>query len=448
MGKFFSILTAAFFAVAPLAAQADVLHGQEQVFNIAVENTSLYSISLWVPFGSIADSKPGIAHVLEHLKFKTSDGKGFDAFNAVAGSNANAQTDYQSTRYDLNVPPDGLEEALRSLAKIITPLKITDADLATEKAIVKQELFQRTQADPDTPFYLDFYSRLFKGLPFERYPGATPTEIDNVTMKDVLDFDAAHYQNSSFLLQISGPYLNNSQMAVLKTLFPKAAYGQLLVNAQMRTKHLDADLMALPPLVPALPTPKVEPSKFAMQKKSDRVRSPKLTWSKIVTAPTPWRAVVASSVLGDAMRSRLAEGLHDKIADDAGLVQNWDVRVRRVSEDLWQIQFSASLQPGVKPEDVQSILESYLAGLAKSGLSNASFERLKKRKFLLSEWENVDGRIRSLGEDMTDFGLKKASGFRQELESLTVDDVNQLMVALQQPGRLGFALLTPQGGAQ
>ena len=431
-----------FGAFAPLA-NADVLHGQQRILNIAVENTGLYSISMWVPFGSTSDSVPGIAHVLEHLKFKNSDGKGFAAFDAVAGSNSNAATTYQYTRYDLNVPPSGLPEALRNLAKMIKPLTITEADLNTEKSIVTQELLQRTQSDPDTQFYLDFNAKLYQGLAYEKYPGGKIADVAKVTMSDVVAFDAAHYQNSSFYLQIAGPYLAPANRDAIRTIFPKAIYGGFLVNKAMRVKHEDKALMDLPPLVAVAPNASVDASVFEMQKTSDRAQTTKMTWSKIVAAPTSWRAVAASSVLMDAMRSRLAEGLRDKIADDAGLVQSWNISVGRTTEGLWQIQFTASLQSGVKPSDVKTILETYLSTLAKNGISQQSFERLKKRNFLLNEWENVDGRVRALGQDIVDFGYKNATTYLSELEKLKREDVNTLMIALQKPGRVGVALVTP-----
>lgn len=447
MNRFFCYLFLFLSGVLVLPANADALHGEQRILDIAIENTGLYSISMWVPFGSTSDSVPGIAHVLEHLKFKNSDGKGFAAFDAVAGSNSNAATTYQYTRYDLNVPASGLPEALRNLAKMTSPLAITEADLSTEKSIVTQELLQRTQSDPDTQFYLDFNSELFKGLAFEKYPGGTIADVAKVTMKDVLAFDAAHYQNSSFYIQIAGPYLTPANRKAIKTIFPHAIYGGFLVNREFRVKHEDKQLMSLPALTSAAPIIAFEPSTFERQKTSDRVQTIKMTWSKIVLVPTTWRAVAASSVMADAMRSRLTEGLRDKIADDAGLVQSWNINVARVSEGVWQMQFTASLQNGVKAEQVRSILESYFSALAANGISQQSFERLKKRNFLLSEWENVDSRVRGLGQDVVDFGLKKATSYAHEIELLKLEDVNDLIKMLQRPGRIGVALVNPIGAA-
>ena len=441
------VLGIAIGMLAPVALAFDGAP-KARVFDIAVENSGTYSLSMWVPFGSTSDSIPGIAHVLEHLKFKNSDGKGFAAFNSIPGSNSNAATNYTYTRYDLNVPPSGLIEAMKSLARITTPLSVTEADVKTEKGVVTQELLERTESDPDTRFFIDFNSELYKGLPFEKYPGGHVEDITAVTLKDVLAFDAAHYNGSKFFLQIAGPYLNAESRKAIDQIFPGAVFGEMLVNREMRVKHEDIKLMQLPALLPIEPIKPFGADSFRLSKNSDRVRAPKLTWAKIIAAPTSWRAVAASSVLQDAMRSRLAEGLRDKIADDAGLVQDWNISVARVYEGVWQIKFSASLQPNVTPKQVINIFETYLSDFAAKGLSIESFERLKKRNFLFSEWENADSRVQSLGQDIVDFGLQKASSYMDELKALKQSDVNGLIVELQKPGRVGVALLLPQGVIQ
>jgi predicted Zn-dependent peptidase len=429
-------------ALAPGAFAVDGTQ-KSQVFDIAIENGTTYSLSMWVPFGSTSDSIPGIAHVLEHLKFKNSDGKGFAAFDSIAGSNSNAATYYTYTRYDLNIPPEGFIEALKGLARITTPLAITEADVTTEKGVVTQELLERTESDPDTRFMIDFNSELNRGLPFEKYPGGHVEDIAAVTLNDVLAFDAAHYQGSTFFLQVAGPYLNAENRKAIGTIFPSAAFGEMLVNREMRVKHEDKTLMALPALLPVQPIKVFGPDAFQHSKTSDRVRVPKFTWAKIIAAPTPWRSIAASSVLQDAMRSRLTEGLRDKVADDAGLVQDWNISVARVYEGVWQIKFSASLQPQVTPEQMTKIIENYISDFATHGISQQSFERLKKRNFLFNEWENADSRVQSLGQDIVDFGLQKATSYFDELHALQQSDVNNLIAGLQKPGRVGVAILLP-----
>jgi predicted Zn-dependent peptidase len=418
------------------------------VLDVAVVGSANYQISMWVPFGSTSDSVPGIAHVLEHLKFKTDDGHGFVAFDAIPGSSSNASTNYLVTKYDLSVPPQGVAKALKTLAEMINPLTITDSDLKLEKTIVQQELLQRTTSDPDTPFFLDYYSSLYDGLPLAHWPGGTVADVEKVTMQDVLTFDVAHYQKSKVFLLIGGPPLNAENRKALELAFPTAAIGNLLVKQNFSVTRDDKELRKRVAFVAPITLPAIVPAEFERKKISDRVRSIRFTMTKIVSGPTSWRSLAAASILRDAIQSRLPDGLHDHLADDAGLVKDWSVSISRLSEGIWQVGFNANLENGIDPAVVRRTIESYMADLGGRGLSQASFKRLKDRNFLTNEWENADDRVNSIADDAVTFGYDRAISYYDELRRSTLDDVNAVLKTLQGPGRIGIAILQPKGTAE
>ena len=432
----------------PVLGLAETSQTQFTVLDVAIEQAGTYVVSMWVPFGSTSDSVPGIAHVMEHLKFKADDGHGFVAFDAIPGSSANASTTYRYTRFDLSVPPAGLIKAMQSLADMTKPLKVTEADLQTEKKVVQQELLQRTQSDPDTQFYSDFYSELFKGLPLERPPGGTLADVEKVEMTDVLAFDAKHYQGTRAFVQIIGPVLNDEQKKAVATIFANPTKGAILVDHKFNVSHADKNLIPLPAFLPPLDPVSIEPAQFERSKISDRARGVKLSVSKIIAAPTPWSAVAAASVLQDAIRSRLPVGLRDKIADDANLVQSWSVSIDRLVDGVWQLNFSATVQNGVDQTVVQKTFENYLSDFAKTGMNATDFDRLRKRYFLTSEWENAGNHAMSIGANTVNAGYKIASSFLDQINDLKLDDVNSLLVVLNKPGRVGVAIVNPKGAAQ
>ena len=419
-----------------------------EILEIGIANAGSFQISMWVPSGSTSDSVPGIAHVVEHLKFKTNDGAGFTGFDAIPGSSSNAATSYQTTRYDLNVPPEGVDKALENLAASLLPMKITEADLKLEKTVVQQELLQRTQSEPDTPFFQDFYAKLYHGLPYEHSPGGTQSSVAGVSMQNVMDFDAAHYTGSKVFVLISGPELEAKQWSVVEKLFPESAIAKITIARDFKVQRIDEELKALPAFLNAVKVSDISQEEITAEKTSPRAQSTKLTYVRLVTAPTDWQAVLAASILRSAVVSRLPDGLHDKIAEDHRLVQSWSFSVDRLFDGMWQITFSADVENGVDPKNVRAAFEAYFAELSKTGLSNISFERLKERNFLLNEWENASSRANSLAEDSLIFGYTKASALMENLHAVKVGDVNALLKLLQKPGRVGVALLKPEGTAQ
>jgi predicted Zn-dependent peptidase len=432
---------------------ADVAHNtpvdpRSYVLDVGIVGAGSYQISMWVPTGSTSDSVPGIAHVLEHLKFKNRDGNGFAAFDAIMGSSSNAATSYRTTRYDLNVPPAGVAKALDILAAMTKPLSITEEDVKLEKTVVAQELYQRFQSDPDTAVYQQFYSEFYQGLPYANPPGGTQESVASVSLKDVLAFDLAHYKDSKTFLVILGPPLNDTQRAALEKSFPNSAVGTVNVGPKFMVTRDDAELVAAAPILPANPAPAIAVSELMREKTSPRTKSVKLLVSKLVSAPTTWRGLAAATILQDAIRSRLPEGLQDKIAEDNRMVQAWSVSISRLMDGLWQVDFSATVENGVEPASVRKAFEKYFAEISATGLSQKSFDRLKARNFLTSEWESAESRGASLGSDSVVFGYDKAINYMDELKNTELSDVNDLLLTLNKSGRVGEFQLKPEGPTQ
>jgi predicted Zn-dependent peptidase len=418
------------------------------VLDVGVEGAGSFQISVWIPAGSTSDSVPGIAHVLEHLKFKNHDSNGFSGADAIAGSSFNAGTTYRYTRYDLNVPSDGFAKALATLATVNKPLIISEADVKLEKSVVSQELYQRSQSDPDSPLYQKFYSELYAGLPYELPPGGTQESVASVKLKDVLAFDESHYKDSKTFLLILGPPLNSAGHAAVEEYFPNSAVGSVHVAKNFLVTRDDAELQNMPPFLPANAIPQITVSELKREKTSPRVRNVKLTVSKIVAAPTTWRAIAAASILQNAIRSRLPEGLQDRIAEDNRLVQDWSVSTTQLMDGVWQIDFSAAVENNTTPAIVRATFEKYFDELSANGLSQKSFDRLKARNFLISEWESPEGRGASLGAETVIYGYQKAVSYLDELQKTDLKDVNDLLRALHMPGRVGEFQLKPEGAAQ
>ena len=218
------VVSVALFGASVLPASAT------DVLNVNIATAGQYEIHMWVPFGSYVDTVPGIAHVLEHLKFKSGGDKGIGALDSIVGSATNASTTYRYTRYDVGISGSHLKEALIALAGVTSPLKIQEMDLSGQKNVVKQELYQRYNSDPDTPFYFKFSATLYDGTPLAFLPGGTIESVDKVQMDDVLKFDAAHYQNADRFLLIAGPELPAAAKADIEAIFPKVHFGLIKVD--------------------------------------------------------------------------------------------------------------------------------------------------------------------------------------------------------------------------
>ena len=432
------------FLCSNVSADARDVHATD-IIDVNIETAGQYELHLWVPFGSNVDTVPGIAHVLEHLKFKSGGVQGLGALDKIPGSSSNASTSYRYTRYDVGIQARNLKDALVALAGVTNPLKIQDVDLEGQKNVVKQELFQRYNGDPDTPFFLKFSSTLYEGTPLAAMPGGTQDSVEQVKMEDVLKFDAAHYQGADRLLLIAGPELSAADKAMVENIFPKSRLGFIKVDKKRQATTNDADLR-IEPVFLAKPEPLViAASRFRQDGESTHIRSTKLVYSKIISAPMAWNSVLAGDILVRAVESRLPEGLTEKIAEDAGLVQSFNFSVDANTQRNWKIDLSADLVDGVKPETVIDTFEKYFAELSQHGISEKTFNRLRNRFFLHDEWDDVESRVGIFGDTAVQYGYQKAADEYADFHNIKIDDVNALLKMLAQDGRVGVAVLKPAG---
>jgi zinc protease len=421
------------------------LKAETRILFVGIESAGSFELRMWVPFGSVSDVAPGTAHLMEHLKFKSSQEQGLQHIQGIPGAAENAETSYNYTRFDIGVTQDNLKEALLALNGVSEPLSVTPLQLETEKGIVTQELLQRNNSDPDSPKLLSALLELYKGTELERRPSGTEESINAIKMEDVMAFDAAHYAKADKFLMIAGPVIPPQVQTKILALFPGAVSGSVRVDENREVTRDDAALVALGPFLKPLAAPGLIHERIVHEFPSNRVKLTKVYFTKLVEGPTEWKDAIGARILQEAVRSRLPEGLRDHIADDAGLVQDFGVDIAPLANGVWQLSFAAGLAPGVDPDKVVKVFEDYLSSFAKTGISQSSLERLKRRHFLYAEWEDAEQRLKNLGFEAAAFGYDNSMKGRDTIKDVSADQMQQLLTLFAGPGRIGISVLKPEG---
>ena len=432
------VLLSLIWLVLPVKAETRILF-------VGIESAGSFELRMWVPFGSVADVAPGTAHLMEHLKFKSSQEQGLQHIQGIPGAAENAETSYNYTRFDIGVTQDNLKEALLALNSVTEPLSVTPQQLETEKGIVTQELLQRNNSDPDSPKLLSALLELYKGTELERRPSGTEESINAIKMDDVVAFDAAHYAKADKFLMIAGPIIPPQVQAKILALFPGAVSGSVRVGGDLQVTRDDAALVALGPFLKPLTAGNLAHERIVHEFPSNHVKLTKVYFTKLVEGATEWKNAIGARILQEAVRSRLPEGLRDHIADDAGLVQDFGVEIAPLANGVWQLNFAAGLAPGVDPDKVVKVFEDYLNDFAKTGISQTSLERLKRRHFLYAEWEDADQRLKNLGFEAAAFGYDNSMKGRDIIKDVSADQMQQLLTLFAGPGRISISVLKPEG---
>jgi zinc protease len=177
------------------------------------------SVQAWCATGSIDEGKwmgAGLSHILEHMLFKgTRDRKAGDIARQIQdrGGYINAYTSFDRTVYWIDVPSDGVSEAIAILADAMMNSTLPEDEYVKEQEVIRRE-FAMGFDDPgrqsselmlrtvfsESPFrhpiigYLDVYNKLKRDDVMEYYKSRyVPNNLTFVVAGDV-DAEKIHEQ--------------------------------------------------------------------------------------------------------------------------------------------------------------------------------------------------------------------------------------------------------------
>ena len=208
------ILAALAFVVAPLSAQAEevttyMLDNGMEVVVIEDHRAPVVVHMLWYKIGSADEpvGASGVAHFLEHLLFKATDKLESGEFSATVAANGgsdNAFTSYDYTAYFQRIAADRLELMMDMESNRMNNLRITEADIETERQVVLEERNQRTENNANALAREQFRAALYQnhryGVPIIGWKH----EMEQLELQDALDFYDLYYSPNNAILIVAG----------------------------------------------------------------------------------------------------------------------------------------------------------------------------------------------------------------------------------------------------
>ncbi|MEP7027450.1 MAG: pitrilysin family protein [Candidatus Eisenbacteria bacterium] len=212
-----------------------------RVLSLVDPHAAVSTFQVWYDTGSRNERSgiTGISHLFEHLMFKGTKKVGPEEhgrqIQAVGGIN-NAATSWDVTYYWQALPPDQLELAARLEADRMANLALTDANLLSEREVVKEERRFRVDNQP-----IGRAVELLTALAYDSNPYHWPTlgwpgDLDAITLDDCKDYYAIHYAPDKAVVIIAGPTTHADNMKLVERYFgglkpgrpaPRVAVGEM-----------------------------------------------------------------------------------------------------------------------------------------------------------------------------------------------------------------------------
>ncbi len=154
-----------------------------------------------------AMGKTGIAHMLEHMNFKSTknlkEGE-FDKIVKSLGGVDNASTGFDYTHYYIKTSSSYLDKTLKLFSEVMENLNLHDDEFQRERKVVYEERLWRTDNNPIGYLYFRLFNNTFIYHPYHWTPIGFKEDILNWTIQDIREFHKTFYQPKNAFILVAG----------------------------------------------------------------------------------------------------------------------------------------------------------------------------------------------------------------------------------------------------
>jgi len=181
-----------------------------QVVVIPMKNDSnVITTDIFYKVGSRNEvmGKSGIAHMLEHLNFKSTknlEAGEFDKIVKSKGGVNNASTSFDYTHYFIKSSSKNLETSAELFAELMENLNLKDEEFQVERDVVAEERRVRTDNPPIGYLYFRLFNTHYVAHPYHWTPIGFMNDIQTWTIDDIKDFHGKYYQPNNAILIVTG----------------------------------------------------------------------------------------------------------------------------------------------------------------------------------------------------------------------------------------------------
>ncbi|HUS53222.1 MAG TPA: pitrilysin family protein [Thermohalobaculum sp.] len=353
----------------------------------------------------------GIAHFFEHLMFKATDKIADGEFSKIVAANGgsdNAFTSHDYTAYYQRIASDRLELVMDMEANRMRNLLLTDAVVATERAVILEERNQRTDNSPQALFNEQMESALYMNHPYGVPVIGWRHEMEKLNLADAQAFYARYYAPDNAILVVAGDVTPEQVRALAETY-----YGPLLPSGR-------------PPEARPQEPPQLAPRRIEMH--DAQVRQPYVMRNYLVPTFDPSNPresaalSILSDILGDGITSRLAQALQleQKVAIDSG---SYYTPGRR---DQTNFSVYGVPAPGQDLAIVEAAIDAVLVEMATNGPTEEELARVKRlnRAALIFAQDELASQARLYGAALASGGaVADVQNWPAVIEAVTAEDV-------------------------
>ncbi|MBA3025208.1 MAG: insulinase family protein [Sulfurimonas sp.] len=388
--------------------ETQTLENGLQIFVVPLHNnTNVISTDIFYKVGSRNEimGKTGIAHMLEHMNFKSTknlDAGEFDKEVKSIGGMNNASTSFDYTHYYIKSSTQNLGKSIELYAELMQNLNLKDEEFQPERDVVAEERRWRTENNPMGYLYFALFNNAYVYHPYHWTPIGFMNDIQTWTIEDIRNFHATYYQPSNAILMVTGD-------VDPKEVFAKAKkeFGDINNTAKIpEFKFVE---------------PEQNGAKRVLVKKESEVEMLAITFH---IPNFQHKDQITLSMLSQILYSGKSSRLYKELIDKKRLVNSiYAYNMENIDPGLFV--FLATCNPGISAEEVEKELLKEIELMKTTEVTQAELEKIKintKSDFIYS-LESSTSVAELFGGYLVRGDITPLLNYEEDIKKVTAADV-------------------------
>ena len=350
--------------------------------------------------------KSGIAHMLEHLNFKSTKNLQAGEFDEIVkgfGGVNNASTSFDYTHYYIKSSSQNMDKSLELFAELMQNLTLKDEEFQPERDVVAEERRWRTDNNPMGYLQFRLFNNAYLYHPYHWTPIGFASDIQNWSIEDIKEFHSTYYQPSNAIVIVAGDISEEEVFASTEKYFKN------IKNSK-----------PIPTVIHTL-EPKQDGEKRVTLYKDSQVQMLAIAYHIPNFEHEDQTALSALSELFSSGKSSL---LHKVLVDEKRMVNsiyayNMDLK------DPGVFLFVAVCNPEIKAKEVEKEILKLIEEIKAGEIKKSELEKIKintKADFIFS-LESSSSVASLYGSYFVRDNIKPLFEYEQNIEKLNVKDL-------------------------
>ena len=380
-----------------------------QIVAIPLNNgTGVITTDIFYKVGSRNETmgKSGIAHMLEHLNFKSTKNLKAGEFDEIVksfGGVNNASTGFDYTHYFIKSSSKNLSKSLSLFAELMENLNLKDEEFQPEREVVAEERRWRTDNNPTGYLYFRLFNNTFLYHPYHWTPIGFMSDIKNWTIDDIKAFHKLYYAPNNAVVIVAGDIDKDE---VFKN--AKKAFGNIKPSKNIPTTIHTIE-------------PKQDGAKDIVIHKDTQVEILAINFH-IPNFQSDDQ--VALSAISELLSGGKSSVLNELLIDKKQLV-NTIYAYNMELKDPGVFMFLAVCNPGVNARDVEALIWQELERLKNGEIDKTILDKIKintKADFIFS-LESSSSVASLYGSYFARGDIKPLLNYEKNIENLKISDI-------------------------